>query len=136
MIYIHKKLIFLLILVYIYTRTREMTTLIDDLRKRVIDTRENIKKEAINKLSQFLKTEMIEFANQGLTKGSFCVDYIDEEYNIYDNLKKMLIVEEKNFEDDRDHVFIWLLEEVKKTNVFKDIDMEIKNDCLEFSWCL
>jgi len=113
-----------------------MTTLIDDLRKRVIDTRENIKKEAINKLSQFLKTEMIEFANQGLTKGSFCVDYIDEEYNIYDNLKKMLIVEEKNFEDDRDHVFIWLLEEVKKTNVFKDIDMEIKNDCLEFSWCL
>jgi hypothetical protein len=48
----------------------------------------------------------------------------------------MLIVEEKNFEDDRDHVFIWLLEEVKKTNVFKDIDMEIKNDCLEFSWCL
>ena len=113
----------------------------DELTNKVIETRERIKSKAINYFTEWLKSAMISVAEEGRNTG--CIGLFDDcdgnEYvnQIYYELLKILIIEKTHkYSEEKVKMYIWLLEEVQKTDIFKDITIEIENDILNFSWYL
>lgn len=122
----------------------------DELNKKVIETRERIKSKAINSFVEWLKSVMNTVAKEGKTAGYInledddeedCEDEDEYEYkhinNIYNELQKILIIEEIIY-DEKVNIYNWLLKEIQKTDVFKDININIdlEKQSLHFYWCL
>ena len=118
----------------------------DELNKKVIETRNRIKNKAINTFVETLKSEMYLVAEEGKTRGFINIeyDYEDEdededEYKkeIYSQLKQILILQnEINENCEIINTYKWLTEYVKKTDIFKDIYIDIEDNCLQFYWYL
>ena len=118
----------------------------NELNKKVIETRDRIKNKAINNFVETLKLAMCHVANEGRTRGSINIEYDyqeeDEneyEYNkvIYNQLKKLLILQDEIAENGEIiNTYRWLTENVKKTDIFKDIYIDIEDDCVQFHWYL
>lgn len=119
----------------------------DELNKTVVSVRETVKRKASVAFSNALKSAMETAASQGKTSGETSIDSeieYDDETNyveIYEKLEEILIIEGliKDKSNDKLNVYKWLLEDVQKTDVFKDIFFNIddNNDYwLKFHWCL
>jgi hypothetical protein len=121
----------------------------DELVKKVISTRELIKQNAVNNFVGVLKSSMIKCAEEGKTCGSINLDIetepeFDEDdcgEDVYLVLQNLLfeMQDVRTFVDDkRRYTYRWLIEEVEKTNIFADIEINLDSDdnILEFRWFL
>ena len=118
----------------------------NELNKKVVETRDRIKNKAINNFVESLKSAMYQVAEEGRTRGSINIEYDyqeeDEhgnEYNkeIYNQLRQLLILQDEIAENSEIiNTYRWLTENVKKTDIFKDIYIEIEDDCVQFHWYL
>lgn len=119
----------------------------DELVKKVNSARDLIRQNAINNFVGILKSSMIKCAEEGKISGSINLDietdWIDagsySNMDVYSQLEK-LYEEERlvDIDDIRRYAYKWLMEEVKKTNIFADIEMKLHSDdnILEFHWYL
>ena len=116
----------------------------DELVKKVYSTRELIRQTAVNNFVGILKSSMIKCAEEGRISGSINLD-IETEWDEDDCKKDVYLQLEKLFEiqgvlvhDKKRYVYIWLIEEVKETDIFAEIEIKLDNDdnILEFRWFL
>jgi hypothetical protein len=118
----------------------------DELVKKVVQIRDAIKSNAVKVFTQCLKSAMYEVAEKGRTSGSLNIkdeyenceeeEQEDEYYYVkhYIKLEELLLTTGEIKIKDETMLFVWLLEEIKKTSVFDGIYMEIENDELKFYW--
>ncbi len=85
---------------------------------------------------------MVSVAEEGGTDGTIDLEAINcdgcEGCNCYEyyKLQKILVEIAGDKFEDKEHVHIWLLEEVRKTNIFEEIYTSIDNGFLSFYWYL
>jgi hypothetical protein len=107
----------------------------DELNKMVAEVRENIVMNAKNSFIDYLKVVMNDVAKEGRTDGTIDLE-IECDGDEYVKLQKILVEIAGDKFEDKEAVYIWLLEEVNKTNIFEGIFMNIDNGCLSFYWNL
>lgn len=112
----------------------------DELVKKVHSTRELIRQTAVNDFVGILKSSMIKCAEEGKISGSINLD-IETECD--ENFYELFEIQGVLVDDKRRYSYIWLIEEVKKTDIFAEdifaeIEMKLDSDdnILEFHWCL
>lgn len=133
-----------------------MSSFVNELTDIVNSVRDRIKTEAINLFIDRLKTAMKNVAYSGKRSGSITLsasipneyDEKDEdEYEEYETrdytlsrLDELLLIEESErreiSEEDPMRIYKWLIKEIDKTSVFKDIyiNIDIEKFELEFFW--
>jgi len=120
---------------------------VEELRNKVIDTRKRIKDRAINSFTDLLKTRMRTVAERGNTRGSIWFkdffeddeDYDDDEDDArlgLDIIELNTLLNEEYRDFNNYEVYNWLLNQVKKSNIFDGIEIGIEKNHLEFKWYL
>lgn len=106
----------------------------DELMMKVIFVRKTIKSDAINAFIELLKSAMENAAEQGETNGVISIGYELDEEKVYVKLKDLLLLTKEINNDDE--ICRWLLKEIGKTDIFKDIYINRDDDVnyLNFYW--
>ena len=126
----------------------------DELTAEVNSVRQKIKTEAINYFINKLKKAMKNTASKGITNGSislrlnfdecededsteYCSEYWNGDYELY-RLNELLLMT-KEIEPGAIEIYKWLIKEIQKTDVFKDIyiiieEYDIEEYELKFFW--
>jgi hypothetical protein len=114
----------------------------DELNCIADSYRSYIKRDIIDCFIALLKNNMTKQSRIGLKSGKISIEdiYNNISESYLDNLDAILIEEAHELENDITDVFVWLLEEVCKTHIFRGICIEYINDDVDnsryisFSW--
>lgn len=130
----YKKLIFFGKKILKFTQTFKMSFR-DELNAKVESVRSEVKRKALLFFSQLLKSEMMDAAEEGETKGSIDLSDIEysNEFKSIDLLKLQRILISMDEIESEEKVFSWLLKESR--SIFFKINIVILDDnFLEFNW--
>ena len=101
----------------------------DELLDKVQNVRLMIKTDALNCFTETLKSEMISVAEEGRTSGSIHLSIMQ-----FTKLEDLLISTNEIYK--KEDVNVWLLEQVKKGEFFRNIEFEIDENYLQYNFDL